>query len=607
MLNNTRRMNTRWLVVPLALALAAFSPLPARESSARPQRIHSESPGTWFEAAWMKAAVSPDGHWAVLSGRGWIQLVELATGREDPKRLLGGLDSVFDAVFTPDGQIARLGERGGKLGWFLPAGEELRLSPLPDDAVPQWSPDGAHMAFYRAREPQAGLFVGTLGDFKKHTLSGSLTGMAWSPDGRAVYALVYQPDGLSSLVRFVRESGQVETIARDLDAPFRLNSIGVSPGGSHLYVALAGARVPDPQARHQPDADRDLDIYEIDAANGDLRTKVQTPADEFGPAVVNGFLYWTQNNINESVVLVPSSGGKTRLAIQHGQLPYWSRDGKQLAFTYGGWRLADWALNLDAAVVSVDSRGRPVSKMTPIVVGYHEDFTPNWSPDGRWLAYHSHRSATPVPSYGSEGSTDDIYLRRSGAPMTEEIRLSDFGWEVGVADWSPDGTQLIFDSWERGGRTRASKPWIATIDPATGKVTRMEQLPLPQAVQSVEWEAWSPTNNEIALTAYVDMDHRALWVVRADGSKSEKLTDYSSSTYGGQDWSPDGKTIVYSALAGDRMQIFAIPRGGGAPRQLTHERGTLLHPQVSPDGRWIACTKTIQSKTIWRVKLGGKD
>jgi len=598
-------MRARWL--PLALAAVLLFPLPAKKPATRAQKIYSESPTTWFEAAWMKASLSADGRRAILGGRGWVHLVDLATGREDAEGLLGGLESVSDAVFLPDGQIARLGRRGGERGWFLSAGEALRLSPLPDDAVPQWSDDGSLVAFYRAREPQAGLFVGTVQDHKQYQLSGSVTGLAWSPWGGAIYALVNQSDGLSSLVRLVRASGQVEAIARNLDAPFRLNSIGVAPDGKHLYVALAGAGVPDPKVRHQPDADRDLDIYEMDATSGALRRKVQTPADEFGPVVVNRFLYWTQNGIDESVVLVPTSGGEPRLAISHAQLPYWSRDGKQLAFTYGGWRLADWALNLDAGVVNVNPNGKPTSKMTPIVTGYHEDFTPNWSPDGRWMAYHSHRSAAPVPSYGSEGSTDDIYVRRSGAPMAEEIRVSDFGWEVGVADWSPDGTRLVFDSWERGGTSRASKPWIATIDPATGKVVGVEQLPLPSDVRSVEWEAWSPESDEIALTAYIDKDRRALWVIRPDGSNATKLIDYASSTYGGLDWTPNGKAIVYSALAGGRMQLFAISRSGGEPLQLTREPATLLHPQVSPDGRWIACTRTIQSKTIWRVKLGGKD
>lgn len=72
------------------------------------------------------------------------------------------------------------------------------------------------------------------------------------------------------------------------------------------------------------------------------------------------------------------------------------------------------------------------------------------------------------------GSTDDLYLRRVSGKPSKEIRLTDFGWEDGVADWSPDNHQLVFDSWERGGPQGVSKPWIVTIDPSTGKPVRVD-------------------------------------------------------------------------------------------------------------------------------------
>jgi Tol biopolymer transport system component len=51
------------------------------------------------------------------------------------------------------------------------------------------------------------------------------------------------------------------------------------------------------------------------------------------------------------------------------------------------------------------------------------------------------------------------------------------------------------------------------------------------------------------------------------------------------------------------MQIFAVTRSGGAPRQLTEDPANLMHPQVSPDGRWIACTRMSQAKEIRRLKF----
>jgi Tol biopolymer transport system component len=72
--------------------------------------------------------------------------------------------------------------------------------------------------------------------------------------------------------------------------------------------------------------------------------------------------------------------------------------------------------------------------------------------------------------------------------------------------------------------------------------------------------------------------------------RAEKLIDYKSSTSGGLDWTPDGKTIVYAAFAGERLQIFSVPRSGGPPRQLTDDSANLMHPQVSPDGERVITT-----------------
>jgi Tol biopolymer transport system component len=226
-----------------------------------------------------------------------------------------------------------------------------------------------------------------------------------------------------------------------------------------------------------------------------------------------------------------------------------------------------------------------------------------WSPNGRWFAYHSHRSDRPVASYADTGSTDDIYLRAAGASATEEVRLTDFGLEAGSPDWSPDGTRLVFTSFDRSLGTRHSFPFVIALDTAAGRATSSVRLPLPPTLTGAEMAAWSPAGEEIAIEEAMPGGRHALWVIRSDGTGARKLVDYPMRTYGGVDWTPDGKTLIYSALSGNRMQIFAIPAAGGIPRRLTSGTAHLLHPQVSPDGRWIAATRLSHEIEVRRMAL----
>ena len=353
--------------------------------------------------------------------------------------------------------------------------------------------------------------------------------------------------------------------------------------------------------RHQPTAQRWLKIYQLDLASGARHLVVQSlDQDNFDPMFAADGLYWSRNVIRRSVELLPVAGGEAKELVADGEVPIWSPDGRRISYVFGGWRMADWAINWDAAVVDVDPRNQRASSPRIIVSGYHEDFPAAWSPNGRWIAFHSHRSKTPVPAYYSPGSTDDVYIRLADDLHAPEIRVTDFGWEAGPAYWSPDGRSLIFSSWVKGDQPGICKLWIVTLDPDNGKVLRTDRLPLPPDIRSAQWAAWSPDGKKVAIEDDRGRENRSLWITDADGAHAQKLIDYKGSTYGGLDWTPDGKSIIYAGLAGDTMQLFRIPaHGGGSPKQLSHEPGNLMHPRVSPDGRWVACSHFTQSHQLW--------
>jgi Tol biopolymer transport system component len=587
----------------LALVLSSCEPAAVPHAS---ELVFSYQSPTWFEDGFSFYEVSADGGEAVYGARFGRTLFDLAAGRDIDSRLSDGLDAVSDAFFDSEGRLWRRGTLAGDEAWWVDGADGLRRSPIPPDATPRISPDGESVAYYLGRAGSGPtLFTGPLGAPTARELSGFVTGIGWAPDGSAVYALTFEEDGSSTLYRVAGDGAAPEAIRAGLDAPARFNSIAVTADGAEAFLSLVGTAPPDPEARHDPTADRDLDIYRVGLADGSLEPVVTDPGDDFRPLIRGERLYWTHNDYRESVVAFPAEGGEAHEITPDGQIPYWSADGSRVAFTVGSWMLADWAINMDAWVVDVDADARATSEPEPIAAGYHEDFTPAWSPDGRWIAYHSHRAPEPVAHYFAVGGTDDIYLRRPDAPMSSEIRLMDFGWEVGMADWDRTGTRLYFDSWQRGGARGVSHPWIATIDPSMGTVISMEPLPLPEGFGGTVLASWSPLADELAVVEHVAGTSHALWLTTPDGSRAERLFEYEASTYGGVDWMPDAGRLVYGALTTDgRMQIFSRVSADGAPVRLTDGPDDHVQPQVSPDGQWIAASRLHHVKELRQRPIG---
>jgi Tol biopolymer transport system component len=600
----------------LSIAVLSSDSTSDRSATAADSLVFEQPSNLWWEGPLVRASVSADEKWALFfAGLGYVHLFSLADGRADPGTLRGGLDRVDAAAFCGAG-LVRLGERGQESGLFFTSPRGPSLSRLPPNAMPICSPDSSRIAFYKAgvegteleiyprAERDHSVFVGTLGSYREYPLSGKIVSMAFSPDGSMFYELVFQANGESTLSSIEVNTGKTRAIASHLDASPIDGQMAIAPDGKRAYLALAGDGPPNDAERQNPRAERWLKIYEMDLATGSRRRVVESPGqDNTGPAVIDGSLYWSRTVVHDSIVAVPAAGGNAKEIVAGGQTPMWSPDGRRISYFFGGWRMADWALNLDDAVVSVDENMRRTSEPWIIVAGYHEDFPPAWSPDGKWIAFHSHRSAKPVPEYFAPGSADDIWLRRADDINAPEIRLTNFGWEAGPAYWSPDGRKLMFESFERGGKPGVSKIYILTMDTRAGAVIKTDMLPLGPEIESANWSAWSPDGQEIAIEDDRGNGKRALWVVHNDGSHSQKLAEYEGTSSGGVDWTQDGSAIVFAGLAESRLQLFSVPRAGGAPVQLTHDSGNLMHPRVSPDGRWIACTRIAQSKQIWRRPL----
>ncbi len=579
------------------------------ERPAGPETVYAESPPVWFEAHRLYANVAPNGRLAALPLRWPLSLrsIDLETHAEATSSLAAIVDSARNATFMPNGDAVVLGWRAGAMGWYAKTADSVERLSVPANAWPRWSSDGQQVAYAelyaRLGDPEHAVHAGPIANPRRYAVAGRVTGFAWLPGGDALLIMLSDSLGAGTLVQLSLASGETIVRARDLDADPALSPIAVSPDGHRVYVALSSPNTPRPEERHRPNADRDADIYELVLETGARRAVVATPWEETAPVVVNGHLYWTHTAIEMSIVVLPIEGGEPRPIVPGAFLPTWRSDGKAVGFVYGGFVGADWVLNWDGGLVEVDSTTvSPTTAVQGVVTGFHEDFQPVWSPNGQWIAYHSHRSPTPVPLYAWLGATDDIWLRRAGS--TDEIRLTDYGWEVGSPEWSPDGRQLLFTGWLRPdeGEGRGTYAGIVTIDPASGRAVSHRKIPLGP-IPSAEMASWSPNGKEIAIEGITKPGVHSMWIVRPDGSGARQVVEFPGHTYGGLDWLPDGSALVYSAIVDRHPQLFTVPVTGGTPRQLTRENASVLHPQISPDGRHIAATRIVQSKEIRRMPL----
>jgi Tol biopolymer transport system component len=568
-----------------------------------------------FEDFSARTEVSPDGQWVLRTFVDGDQaLLKLPSGERNDAKLQGDVKN-FERAAWCGNDLLRVGAKGTSRAWFAGGSSGTQTIAVPPDATPVCNGVGdelAHYTSYPARRelpPPKVLFLGNRQQQQEIALGAVVMNAKFSHDGKVLYAIARQDDGASSLFSISVATHAVTRLAQNLDAwPFPGSGLAVTADDAGIILPLATLHAPDDAERQKPVVpERWLKLYRFDIAKRQFSlVSAVSRSDEVDPVVVNSDLFWVTGHTKKNVLALPISGGAAHTVVtdrEEAYLPTWSRDGKRLAFVVGEYRLADWALTQDVGIVPIDEQVRATGPSTMFVVGNHEDFPVDWSRDGRWIAWHSHRAPHNPPYYDAPGTTDDIWVRRAEDLDAPEIRATHDLWETGWAYWSPDGRELLYSTWDRNGAPGLYELRVTRFDPVAGRTLGERRFPMPKAVHSPEVAIWSPSGAEIAVEDAVSPQQRTLWIVSKDGSHLSKVATYPSETYGGVDWTPDGQRLIFSGLDGGRMQIYSVSRGGGTPQRLSDGKGSYLNPRVSPDGKWIACSEIETTQTLHREHL----
>ncbi|MEO7966982.1 MAG: DPP IV N-terminal domain-containing protein, partial [Gemmatimonadaceae bacterium] len=181
----------------------------------------------------------------------------------------------------------------------------------------------------------------------------------------------------------------------------------------------------------------------------------------------------------------------------------------------------------------------------------------------------AYRSST---ASADDGGTRLYVTDRSGREL--QAIASRVPW---APRFSPDGTRLAYGAY--GLERNSSDLWITDL--RSGTVLR-----LTDDDRDSNDPRWSPDGKSIAFSANVG-NGKNLFVQQIGSSAAQELTHRDGSEWP-SGWSPNGDGILFTQWSNnDSRDIWLQPTSGAAPRAIVATDAQETAGTLSPDGRWI--------------------
>jgi eukaryotic-like serine/threonine-protein kinase len=383
---------------------------------------------------------------------------------------------------------------------------------------PSLSPDGKSVVYAKTVDTHTDLFLLRI---------GSRNPVRLTPDSPAddVQA-AFSPDGEQIAFRSGRDGGGVFLMSASGESVTRLTDFGFCPSWS-------------------PDG------AEIVVAPGAFGAPTGIFASTHGLSVVN----------------VQSKQVRAIAIDERALQPAWSPGGARIAY----WGVRGSGGQRDIWTVAADGSDA-VGGGVPVTHDAALDWSPTWSPDGRYLYFSSTR-----------GGTMNLWRvpidERSGRTLGEPEPVTTPSTWSGNLSFSRDGTRLAFASLDYRS-TLLRVPFDATREAILGP-----PVPILQGTHPIRDHELSPDGEWIAFTeAGVRED---LFVARVDGAQYRRLTDDAFRDRGPA-WSPDGTRIAFYSDRSGVYDMWAVRPDGSGLVALTSDSRQSGFPAWSPEGNAIA-------------------
>lgn len=224
-------------------------------------------------------------------------------------------------------------------------------------------------------------------------------------------------------------------------------------------------------------------------------------------------------------------------------------------------------------------------KAVELVKGEYNAGDPQWSPDGRLVAFVT----KPTPK-ADDGILSDIWvIDVTGAASAEVVAL-----QKKLGELPETLASLEVKYGPNYFRIMEVQGQIVAVQREVAQKSGLRKLTDNDGPDSSP--RWAPNGKQIAYLSRdlktAEVGQLRLTLIAVDGGTPRTLAPSFEYQPGAAKWSADGQTIYFNSAVRTTSQLFSVPASGGEPRQLSNIKGVIGQTTFSRDGSVSAFTKS---------------
>jgi eukaryotic-like serine/threonine-protein kinase len=430
----------------------------------------------------------------------------------------------------------------GSAAHYLSASRLVQLTTMEGlHEFPAWAPDGKRIAFSKEVNGFKKIFIKPLQGDPQQLTAGDRDDIqpAWAPDGQTVL-----------FVRSNQPRGKLE------------------PGD--VFGAYAGGDVWKKDLASGKEEKLLENAFHPSFSTDGKRIAVDAPWA--GP-----YRIWVVDALGHNPQQITSDSSE---AVDHLE-PKWSPDGDNIVFQ-----------NVERTKFSIKTVNFATRKLTALTDGRFQDLNPVWSRSSKYIYFSSYR--------GGGLNIWRAQVSGSGEPVAvpQQVTMGS-GQDVQLA-MSPTGDRLAFAILRQN-----ADLWRLPVSPQTGAATGNPE----EVVASTREDsrpAWSPDGTQVAFNS--DRSGEMNIYIHSLADRSDRQITKGPGGDFQPNWSPDGQRLVFFSSRSGNADIWQVDLASGAVTSMTSDPALEINPFFSPDGQNIAFQSDRSGRLeVWAMRAGGSE